>query len=206
MQVDTRPGRRILRRRPGDVHGPLRDGLGKDGPATTSRPSTGSSPARSSSTVPDTLAPGTYDTSASAPGDAGFFFHGHLGYAGYGTGSFTVLRSTYDDAGQVVSFLATYDEVLDDSLGASHVVGVVSWADTGDVPQVVQITASVVLAPSGQARLQGVLLSTDGNPKTVAAQRISHGTTIDLQPVASAPTGDSSSSIDPPARAEPSTS
>ena len=140
-------------------------------------------------TVPDTLAPGTYDTSATAPGDAGFFFHGHRGYAGYGTGSFTVLRSTYDDAGQVASFVATYDEVLDDSLGASHVVGVVSWADTGDVPEVAQITASVALAPGGQARLQGTLLSTGSDTKTVAVQRISHGIFTDLPEAAVGPDG-----------------
>jgi hypothetical protein len=145
-------------------------------------------------TVPDTLAPGTYDTSTVTPADAGtntgFFFHGYRGYAGYGTGSFTVLRSAYDDVGQLVSFVATYDEVLDDPLGASHVVGVVSWADTGEVPQVIQL--SLVPAPllvGGILRLEGVLLSTDGSAKFLTVQRFSHGRVTDLTGKAATPDG-----------------
>jgi hypothetical protein len=138
-------------------------------------------------TVPSTLAPGTYDTSTvdgTAPSGARFFFHGHLGFAGYGTGSFTVLRSTYDADGQIVSFVATYDEVLDDVLGDSRVVGVVSWAEPGDVPEVVSVTAGVALAPGGRARIEGVLLSTGSATETLAAQRISHGVTTALPAVA----------------------
>jgi hypothetical protein len=138
-------------------------------------------------TVPDTLAPGTYDTSAMVDGtdqsDARFFFHGHLGYAGYGTGSFTVVRSSYDADGQIASFLATYDEVLDDVLGDSHVVGVVSWSDPGDVPAVVSVAADVALLPGGHARLHGVVLSTGTDAQTLAPQRISHGMTTALEPV-----------------------
>jgi hypothetical protein len=129
-----------------------------------------------------TLATGTYTTDAldTATDAPGFFFHGYKGYAGNGTGSFTVVRSSYDpDTGALVSFYATYDEVLDDSLGDSHVVGDVSWADTGDVPQVAQVQAAIAMA-GRQVTVSGTLDTTVGPGGTLTVTRTSHGRTSAL--------------------------
>jgi hypothetical protein len=146
-------------------------------------------------TVPagSALDPGTYRTHAAATGTdvPGFFFHGYLGYAGYGTGAFTVLRSTVNpDTGELVSFLAIYDEVLTDTLGASHVVGVVSWADTGDVPSVDQVSAMAERVVTGRpVTIRGMLQSTAGPGGILAVLRISHGRTSVLPDVSPDPDG-----------------
>jgi hypothetical protein len=139
-----------------------------------------------------TLDPGTYATDATDAGTdvPGFFFHGYKGYAGFGTGSFTVLRSSYDQDGTLTSFVATYDEILTDSLGDSHVVGDVSWADTGDVPQVAQVSAGLASSQNGRSvTINGMAQSTDPLGAALQITRTSHGISTNLANVTSNPDG-----------------
>jgi hypothetical protein len=139
-----------------------------------------------------TLDPGTYSTDATdaATDVPGFFFHGYKGYAGHGTGSFTVVRSTYGTDGTLTSFEATYDEVLTDDLGDSHVVGDVSWSDPGVVPQVAQITTDLAAASNGRlVTITGIAQTTDPLGATVTVIRTSHGLTSTLPAVTTAPDG-----------------
>jgi hypothetical protein len=148
------------------------------------------------------LVPGTYATNAASTDSDGASFTVNVGRGieGYGTGSFTVVRSTLDpDTGQVESLLATYDETevngYPEDYGYAeepvHIIGLVSWGDTGVVPQVAAVTAIADPVAVGRpVTIRGVTTTAAGfdgarsaGPLTVS--RVVRGRTVALHGFAS---------------------